>query len=98
MFANSEDRTHTGTACVSECFYSLRSAPRCASPASHECTIYTCRTHEACLVMLFYTHGLAPGFAPQVSHKRIWQYGRDLTHTRNLCQLAPGSAFKTNVK
>ncbi|KAF4100099.1 hypothetical protein G5714_018295 [Onychostoma macrolepis] len=30
-------------------------------------------------------------------HERIWQYGRGLTHVRNLCQLAPVSAFETNT-
>ncbi len=40
--------------------------------ASHICAhgwaVNTGRTHEACLVMLFNTHSLAPGSAPQVSH------------------------------
>ncbi len=40
----------------------------------------TSRLHAA--VMLFFIHGLAPGSALQVSHKRIWQYGRGLTHAR----------------
>ncbi len=52
-------------------------APLCVS---HGRAVYTCRTYEARLI--FYTLGLVPGSAPQVSHERIWQYGRDLTHAR----------------
>ncbi len=59
MFAISEDCTH------SPCLWMLLIlAPLCA----HGRAVYTGRTHEACLVMLFNTHGLAPGSAPQVSH------------------------------
>jgi len=61
--------------------------------------VYTCRTHAACFILLIYTRGLVPGSTPQVSTSasgNIWT--RFDTHTVELCQLVPGSAFKGPLK
>ncbi len=76
------------TACVSECFsFALFAAP-------HRRAAYTCRTHAACFVMLVYTR---VRLRTTSLYEHMWKYGRGLMHYCNLCQLAPGSVFKTNV-